>query len=563
MSHRLGVIGSTKAEMVRQLGAFVSNHHPAGVVQGGKGTEAGVVFVFGGQGPQWWGMGRGLFQQEEGFRGKIAECDEALAKLGAGSVMDQFAVTKEESRAGDMAMGQWMLFSLQVALAALWNSWGIEPAAVTGHSLGEVAAAHVAGVLTLDQAARVVFHRGRCTEMAAASAECSGRMLAAGLAVEEAEERMGDCSGVEIAAVNSPNSVTLTGDAEALKRIAAAIEKRGVFCRFLRIEFPFHSSRLDPWREELLGALSDLEPSAGKIRIVSTVTGFVEPGTAFDGQYWWRNARQPVLFANAINTLGGLGYDCFLEIGPHPVLTASIRESLASRAAGSRILFSLQREKPERITMLMAVGALHAAGKAVNWRRVLPVGRHVSLPSYPFRRGRHWNEAPEWRESRFHAACHPLLGRRLKSPHPSWEQKIHLKLLPYLNDHRARTQILFPGAGYAEMALAAVQELHGEGGVCWRRWSSRKRWLSLKRVYGRASNLRMSHNGNHLRFTHKGRMGIGCVTALGGCGCCSAKGDGWRSRISLRDWRRKSAGRIFTRRCGIMGWSLGRHFKDS
>ena len=136
MSHRLGVIGSTKAEMVRQLGAFVSNHHPAGVVQGGKGTEAGVVFVFGGQGPQWWGMGRGLFQQEEGFRGKIAECDEALAKLGAGSVMDQFAVTKEESRAGDMAMGQWMLFSLQVALAALWNSWGIEPAAVTGHSLG-------------------------------------------------------------------------------------------------------------------------------------------------------------------------------------------------------------------------------------------------------------------------------------------------------------------------------------------------------------------------------------------------------------------------------------------
>jgi acyl transferase domain-containing protein/acyl carrier protein len=463
-AHRLAVVGGSHAVLAERLDGVLAAAQGSAAGERIAGGRPRVVFVFSGQGPQWWAMGRELLDREAVFRDAIVECDRLLracaGPAAVRSLLDELRASEADSHMHEIAVAQWAIFAVQVGLAALWRSWGVVPEAVVGHSLGEIAAAHAAGVLTREDAARVVFHRARLFGDVGAK----GCMLAVGMGAAEAQALLAETDGsLSLAAVNGPASVTLSGAAEPLEQVARRLAERQVFCRFLRVTFPYHSAFLDPFEDELKAALSDVQPRPGEIPIVSAVTGRMEPAAAFDASYWWRSARQTVQFAAAMESVRALDPDVLVEISPHPVLAGAIHECLRAGGSQATVLPSLRRGEPERAAMLGSLGRLYTLGQPVRWESLHPRrGTCVRLPAYPWQRERFWREAPECREARLEGVTHPLLGRRLRAVSPSWEQKLDVALLPYLGEHRARGQMIFPGTGYVEMALAACGELFGD-----------------------------------------------------------------------------------------------------
>ncbi len=457
--HRLCVAADSREEMVEKLQAFVIGETRPGLSAGHAADDQSPVFVFSGQGPQWWAMGRELLEQELVFRAKIEECDAILREFADWSLIEEMTRDESFSRMDETAIAQPAIFALQVALAALWQSWGIRPAAVVGHSVGEVAAAHVAGMLSLREGARVIFQRGRCMDLAGEN----GRMIAAALTWTQAEEIVAPWAGrVSIAALNSPNSITLSGDADAIEAIAAQLEERSIFCRPLRVSYAFHSHQMEPVRDELLRSLGEVETQPASLCLFSAVSGVEYAGDDFTAGYWWRNVRMPVRFATAIDALIARGHTLFLEIGPHPALTGSLQECMAHRSLGGTAIASLRRKENELATMLGSLGALHALGCAVDWKALHPAARAVRLPSYAWREEQYWHEAMESRESRLGASPHPFLARRIMAADPTWQTRLDLQAAPFLKDHLVQEHIVFPGAGYVEMALGAAKLLFGE-----------------------------------------------------------------------------------------------------
>lgn len=451
--HRLAVVGRSRQEILEKLRLFLDEESAAASI---VPAQTGSVFVFSGMGQQWPGMGRELLATEPVFRRTVTECEAAFEPLIDWSLLemigsDQAAIDRTE-------IAQVMIFAIQVGLAALWQSWGIAPRAVVGHSVGEVAAAYVAGALNLAEAARVVFHRSRLQ----ATTRGQGTMLAVALpAAEMAEWLHGYESWISIAAINSPHSVTLAGEEEALQVVAESFSQQDIFNRFLRVELPYHSPAMDPLVPQLEAALEGLSPQAASIPIYSTVTGQAISGPELDPAYWGRNMRQPVRFEAAISGLAGEGYSLFLEIGAHPVLVRSIVESASEKTA----LYSLRRNQPELAQLLETVGQLYSLGYPLVWERLYPQRRpFVRLPGYPWQRSRHWRESEERAQARRQPSLHPLLGRRLPQPRPAWQSEIDPERLPYLKDHRMRGAAIFPASGYNEMLLAAGQELFGAEG---------------------------------------------------------------------------------------------------
>jgi acyl transferase domain-containing protein/thioesterase domain-containing protein/acyl carrier protein len=458
--NRLCVASTSREDLIEHLGAFLAGESRAGSSAGQPMAEPAPVFVCSGQGPQWWAMGRELLKDEPLFRQKIEECDHLFRELGGWSLMDELARDESSSRLEETAIAQPAIFALQVALAALWQAWGIRPGAVVGHSVGEVAAAHLAGVLSLPEAARVVFHRGRCMDAVPAN----GRMLAAALSWQQAGEAIAGVSDrVSVAALNGPDSVTLSGDAAALEAIAAALKQRSIFCRFLRVNYAFHSQQMELVRDELLRALGRVEAQPASLCLISTVTGAAATAADYDADYWWRNVRLPVRFATAIDAFIERGRRLFLELSPHPVLGGSILECLKHRSVSGTVLASLRRNENERATMLGALGALHVLGCPVNWRGVYPAATTVRLPAYAWSLERYWHETEQCRMARLSPVAHPLLKRRLPAAEPAWETAIDTESLPYLQDHQVQGRPVFPAAGYVEMALGAARALFGTG----------------------------------------------------------------------------------------------------
>ncbi len=456
--HRLSVAARSREETLERIAAFLAGESRPGVTAGQSVVTPAPVFVFSGQGPQWWGMGRQLLNEEPVFRQAIEECDHLFRGLGDWSLIDELTRDRAASRLQHTAIAQPAIFALQVALAALWQSWGIRPAAVVGHSVGEVAAAHLAGVLSLREAARVVFHRGRCMDLAPQR----GRMLAVGVSEAEAQAAMAGCAGgVSIAALNSPMSVTLSGDAAALEAIAAALEPRGIFCRFLKVNYAFHSHQMDPVRDEFQRALGPVEVHPATVCLVSTVTGAAATTQDFDTDHWGRSVRMPVRFATAIEALITRDHRIFVELSPHPVLAASLRECLAHRGVTGQVLPSLREQEPERATLLGSLGALHVLGCPVNWKALYPEATTVRLPAYAWQQERYWHEAAEWRAARLNPVPHPLLTQAITGANPFWQTRLDVEALPYLNDHRVQDRIVFPAAGYVEMACGAARILFG------------------------------------------------------------------------------------------------------
>jgi acyl transferase domain-containing protein/NADPH:quinone reductase-like Zn-dependent oxidoreductase/SAM-dependent methyltransferase/acyl carrier protein len=466
--HRLAIVGRTRSELARGLAAHLAGAEPAEAAAGRhtKGLEPRLAFVFSGMGPQWPGMGRQLLDQEPEFRRTLEECDRLLRPLAGWSLLDELAADEPDSRIAEADRAHVANLALQLGLAALLRSWGVVPDAVVGHSSGEMAAACVAGALPLEDAVRLAFHRGRLQHAATGS----GGMIAAGVSADEAAGLIrGDERRVSLAAVNGPSSVTLSGELDALDRIAELLERRGRFCRRLPVRVPYHGPQMEPLREQLLEALSGLDARPPAIPVLSTVTGGWADGRAFDVRYWWENVRRPVLFGPAVERLAADGFDLFVELSPHPVLAPSMHESLHGHDGEPAVLPTLRRNDDERRTLLRTLATLYARGRGVDWRGVFDGGDCVRLPSYPWQRERHWFEpAPGAGDEQPQRSAgvdsgHPLLGRRLHAARPTWEADLGDPRLAWLDDHVLAGTATFPGAAYVETALAAARALGGDG----------------------------------------------------------------------------------------------------
>jgi acyl transferase domain-containing protein len=404
--HRLAVAAESRQQLVERLGAFLEGEGRPGLTAGRAPAEgkAPLVFVFTGMGPQWWAMGRQLLREEPVFRAAVEHCSDLLRAEAGWSLLDELTAEEARSRIQETWLAQPAIFAIQVGLAALWRSWGLEPDAVLGHSVGEVAAAHVAGALSLADAVRVIRHRSRLQHQTRGM----GRMLAVGLSPEETGDLLnGHYAGVAVAAINSPRAVTLSGDAEALREFHQELERRGVFGRFLNVDVPYHSPAMERVRAELLESLADVQPRQPRLPLYSTVTARPVDGLLLDAAYWWRNVREPVRFAETVTSLLNAGHGLFVEIGPHPVLAGSIRECAAEAGKSVTVLASLRRKEPERATLLAALGQLYTLGYPVDWQRLHPEGgRVLSLPTYPWQRERCWQESEESRQKRLARIAH-------------------------------------------------------------------------------------------------------------------------------------------------------------
>ncbi|MFY1676910.1 acyltransferase domain-containing protein [Streptomyces sp. WMMC905] len=393
LAHRAVLLASDRREVLRCLArAGAEEPHPD-VVRGRDtgGGDRRVAFVFSGSGAHWVGMGRELLRWHEGFREWMAECDRAVAEVAGWSVLDALAAPLESSRLDEMDIQQPVLFALQVCLARLWRSLGVEPSAVVGHSIGEVAAAVAGGALSLADGARVTVVRShlmqhKAVEGAMIAVEASEEELAPHLAGHEA--RLG------VAALNSPTSTVVSGAPDAVRVLTADLERAGVPVRTVRVERPAHSVLMDPVLPPLREELRDVEPRPFAIPFHSTaVPDAVSPRV--DADYWVSNFRRAVRLAPAISALVADGIDTFVEIGPHGVLRGAVEETALAHGVQARVVESLRRGESDTRSLLGSVAILYADGVPMDLESLFPRdARVVETPLVRWQKDRYWLDAP-------------------------------------------------------------------------------------------------------------------------------------------------------------------------
>ncbi|NKB62527.1 MAG: SDR family NAD(P)-dependent oxidoreductase [Gammaproteobacteria bacterium] len=458
--NRLALIASSRDELCRQLADYVENKGEYLVTAKAAVNPQNAIFVMTGMGSQWWGMGQELFNTEAVFRRMVLRCDEIFSAISGWSILDEMQKSELDSQISQTQIAQPANFVLQVALHDLWLSKGFRPAAIVGHSVGEVSAAYVSGVLSLEDALCVSYHRSRLQQKAAGR----GGMLAVNITADEAAQMIpkhGE-DKISIAAINSESSLTLSGNRFSLEQIADELQQQGIFNRMLQVEVPYHSPVMEELRDELISDLEQIQPNLPSIPLYSTVTGKRVEGVLYDAEYWYQNIRQPVYFADAINTIINDGHFQFLEIGPHPVLGSSINQLLQQNKQRGRVIPTLKRQSPEQRYFYQALGEMFCAGTVPQWSDFYPLNTHpagrdyrfVRLPLYPWQRQRYWVESETSLFDRLgDPSDHPILGHRQNTPNPVWHQMINTQYLPWLADHKVQNLVILPGAGYVEVAL--------------------------------------------------------------------------------------------------------------
>lgn len=463
LEKRLAIKAADAIEMADQLSAFAQGETvPELVLEDALGVPGGVGFIYSGNGAQWLGMGQRLMAESPRFAELMAGLDAPIRVLAGFSILDELQADTATSRLTDTAVAQPLLFAMQVALTTLLRERGVETQVVAGHSVGEVAAAWAAGALSFDEAVEVICARSATQSLTRGA----GHMAAVGLSETVARELIATESldEIEIAGINSPNNVTLSGNIAALKRLERVLAPRGVFFRLLDLDYAFHSRAMDPIESDLVTRLSALAPVASTAAtFVSTVTGEVLEGSALDARYWWRNMRQPVRFAQAMSALAAQGCRIFVEIGPHTILQRYMSECLAAQGIAGRALSTLRRDDDGLARIEEAVLRAHLLAELPRLGVFFPEpGRHVRLPNYPWQRERHWHHrTSEGYGLIERRRVHPLLGWRLKEMAAAWENVLDPAICPWLADHKVANAIVLPGAAYAEMALAAAREHFG------------------------------------------------------------------------------------------------------
>ncbi|MFD0803241.1 acyltransferase domain-containing protein, partial [Streptomonospora algeriensis] len=391
--HGAAVVGGGLEDLRRGLDAVAEGRSDGEVVRGTarRGRDRRIVFMFPGQGAQWAGMARRLLEDSADFADRMAECDRALAPFTGWSLLELLA----DDDAGWMErvdQVQPVLFAVMVSLAGMWRAAGVEPDAVIGHSQGEIAAACVGGILSLDDAARVVALRSRALTRIAGG----GGMLSVALAPERVRALLRERPGLSLAAANGAESTVVSGAGAELDLFARELEDSGTRTRRIPVDYASHSADVELLRDELLEALGPIVHRDGEIPFYSTVTGGLMEMSQAGAEYWYRNLRRTVELESVTRLLAEAGHDVFLEISPHPVLTPAVAETLsdAERIDSAVVGGTLRRDDGGLDRFLRSACELHVSGVAVDWGRLLPAGRTVDLPTYPFQRRRYWMDAP-------------------------------------------------------------------------------------------------------------------------------------------------------------------------
>ncbi len=493
------VVGGEQEELLASLGALARGESSAGVVEGTADLDGGVVFVFAGQGSQWEGMGVELLDCSPVFAQALRECEEALAEFVDWSVEGVLRGLPGTPALERIEVVQPVLFAVMVSLARLWSACGVRPAAVVGHSQGEIAAAHVAGGLSLPDAARVVALRSQML----AGLVGQGAVASVGQGVEQVRKRLRRWGGrLVVAGVNGPRSVAVAGEREALLELLQECAAEGLRAREVPGTVASHSQYVERYREEVLEVLAQVEPRAGEVPFYSTVTGGPFPTAELDARYWYRNLRETVEFERVTRALLGEGYRTFIEVSPHPVLSVGVQETaeeaLAEGASAAGVpaggasaggvpaagaqgrgdspgarafaapsvaaIGSLRRGEGGPRRFLASLAEAWVRGVEVDFRPLFAGGpaRRVGLPKYAFQRERYWLAAQagagDLAAAGQASAEHPLLGARVAlAERDGWlfTGRLSLQSHAWLADHAAMGVVLLPGTAFVELALHA------------------------------------------------------------------------------------------------------------
>ncbi|MGM1065358.1 type I polyketide synthase, partial [Saccharothrix sp. Mg75] len=382
--HCAAVVGGDPGTLTAGLRAVAAGEPAAGVVRGVAGRPGRTAFVFPGQGVEWPAMGVELAAAHPVFADRLRECERALRPHVDWSLAD---VLRDPVALERVDVVQPALFAVMVSLAALWRSWGVRPDAVVGHSQGEIAAACVAGALTLEDAATVVALRSRALR----STTGTGGMVLVLRPHDEVRERIAPWPGLSVAAVNGEAAVTVAGDAAAVHAFSAALARDGVWRWVVPgVGFAAHSPQVEPLRDGLLTALAGIRPRPAEVPFYSAVTGARLDTAVLDAGYWYDNLRRPVDFLGAVRSLLADGHRSFVECSAHPALVTNVEEIAGRSDEAVTAVGSLRRDDGGADRLLTSLAGLHVRGAAVDWPAALPTGRPVPLPTYPFQRQSFW-----------------------------------------------------------------------------------------------------------------------------------------------------------------------------
>ncbi len=457
--HRAVVAGHDRDALLAGLTALARGGAAPEVVTGySAGTGAGAVLVFPGQGSQWAGMGAELLETSPVFAARIAECEQALAPYVDWSLTD--ILRGAEMTSVDVI--QPVLWAVMVSLAAVWAHYGVRPAAVVGHSQGEMAAACVAGALSIRDAAKVVAVRSQALRQLSGQ----GAMASLGVGRDRAAELTAG-SDVTVAAVNGPGSTVISGPPGQVEAVVAAAESAGHRARLIDVDYASHGPHVDRIAAELTERLAGVRPSSSETAFYSTVTGGPIDTAELDAAYWVTNLREPVRFADAIQALLADGYRVFVESSPHPVLVLGMQECFDQAETVAHAVPTLRRNEGGPMRVALSAGQAFAAGVEVEWTGWFPASplpRTVKLPTYAFQRQRYWLDTPSLRGGDpaglgLAAAGHPLLGAAVELADGDTcllTGRLSPQSQTWLAEHRVMGTVLLPGSAMAELAVRAA-----------------------------------------------------------------------------------------------------------
>ncbi len=451
LPQRLAIFATSQDDLVKKLEAYEKDAAIKGVNHGTTLTATPkLVFVYAGVGAEWWKMGREMMETEPVFFDAIQECDREFKAISGWSIYEELIKPQEESRLQEAHISQPASLFIQVALTKLLDYYGITPDAVAGHSLGETAAAYAAGVLSLKDAIWVNYHRAAQL----LSIPCAGSMLAAGLSELDATELIKPYSDVSIAAINSPKQVTLSGGSASVRKVMEKIKSNGGACRLLDVKTGFHSPVIDVLKELVLNSLVNIKGSAAKVSLYSTVTGTTIAGDEMDNHHWWKNGRQPILFAKAIDSLVKDGYTTFIEISAQPIMKSSMQQCVTN-SKDFNFLETLNRTGGEKLSFYNNIARLFTLGYPIKWSRWIGKTAYRQLPAYPWQKVNIYGHIQKNTASKSTGKSSLRLNTKITDSCPTCCFELTDFSYPNFSDYILPGKMLFPATGYLSLAMAS------------------------------------------------------------------------------------------------------------